>query len=145
MSRHSAHESVAKLRTKSDRPTDLQRGILARINATVIAGESRPYNYTTLQREGDHRFPVGTRLDVRLCTKRGVNGGIPFPEAGGWRGVTLVELPQTNRLRIVWQNGWWVKIQLSSFQKLMKLAAMNYSEALPPLTTIAVQAEFIQG
>lgn len=144
MSRYSSHEHTRKIRTKSDRPSDLQRGILARIQAVVIATESRDFNYTTLAREGEHRFPVGTRLDVRLCVKRGVNHGIPFPEAGGWRGVTLVERPQVNRLRIVWEGGWWVEIQLTSFQKLVELAAANYGEPLPPITTVAVTAALVQ-
>jgi len=142
MSRYSAHEHTQKIRTRADQPTDLQKGILARMNPTITSGETRPFNYTTLEREGDPRFPTGTRIDFRLCAKRGVNHGIPFPEVGGWRGVTLIECPETNRLRIVWQGGWWVEIRLAPFRALLELAAMNYGEALPPITTLAIRAQF---
>lgn len=141
---YSSHEHTRKIRTRPDQPTDLEKGILARMHTTVLEGETRYFNYTSREREGDPRFPVGTRIDLRLLTKRGVNHGIPFPEVGGWRDLTLIEKPQTNRLRILWQGGWWIEVQLAPFYHLLELAAMNYGEVLPPLTTVAVTAELVQ-
>jgi hypothetical protein len=141
MTRHSAHESVQKFRTPYIPLTDLDRGILARIAPRIMAGETRPFNHATGAYEGKHRFRLGSPITIRLCTKRGVQNGAPFVEVGGFRGVTLIEKPQENRLRALWQNGWWVEVQLAPFRRLLELATAAYSNPLPDdLTTIAIQA-----
>jgi hypothetical protein len=140
----SPHESAQKFRTPPTPLSDRDKGILARIHPTVMASETRPFNYNTRTHEGKHQFPAGAHIGIRVCTKSGVHNGTPFIEVGGFRGVTLIEKPQDNRLRVLWQNGWWVEVQLDPFKRLLELAATCYGSPLPEdLTTLAVRAEFI--
>lgn len=144
MPRYSAHEHTARLRTRPAPLSDLDKGILARMTALVLDGETRYFNYTTLTREGDHVRPVGNRLDIRIITKRGVNAGRPTVEVAGAREITLVEKPQENRLRILWgMSGWWVEVALTPFHRLVELAGKRYGSPVPPLTTVAVRAELV--
>lgn len=76
----------------------------------------------------------------------GLRDGKSFMSYNGWfedKGLTLIEYPATNRLRIIFagvRDG-WIEVALSDFRHLLELAREEHGPTFDIFTTVVVGPE----